>query len=376
VDSVLDQGSAFWVELDFAVCGDSTFSVLEEPIRSTLGPGLLGVRVLVADDSTINLEVARRILELEGARVWLARDGQEAVNHLLADPEGFDVVLMDVQMPVLDGHDATRRIRTGLGLTELPVIALTAGISIGEHERAAMAGMNDVVAKPFNPQALIRCIRKHAHANVGAGVPAALPNAFVPQPEDQSPTWPQIEGIDATDVQARLGGDVELFVALLARLLDDFGDLGDAMLSTGPAQMAMRLHNLKGSAGTLGALSIQHAAAKAEQACRDRQTATAATLVGEVSDALAFLRQAAEPVLLASRNEPDSNDAGSTESLEPEALAELRLQLRQFDPSAVARFKTLAPQLKRLLGPDTFSRLQRRIDNLEFSEAVSTLDGV
>ncbi|MBW8846281.1 MAG: response regulator [Burkholderiales bacterium] len=116
---------------------------------------LPGVRVLVADDSSINLEVAQRILEQEGAQVTLAQDGADAVARLRAEPEGFDAVLMDVQMPVLDGLAAARAIRTELGLAALPILALTAGALLSERQRALDAGMNGFVSKPFDPAGLV-----------------------------------------------------------------------------------------------------------------------------------------------------------------------------------------------------------------------------
>src|SRR4029077_860525 len=124
-------------------------------------PALLGVRVLVVDDSDINLDVTKRILELEGAQVWLASNGQQAFERLEAEPRAIDVVLMDVQMPVLDGHDATRRIRLELRLADLPIIALTAGALSSERQRAADAGMDYFIVKPFSAEALVRSILRH-----------------------------------------------------------------------------------------------------------------------------------------------------------------------------------------------------------------------
>jgi PAS domain S-box-containing protein len=391
VNSVPQQGSEFWVELDFTVCGDSAFTALKELVEPIAGPGLHGVRVLVADDSPINLEVARRILELEGAQVWLARNGLEAVDYLMAMPDAVDVVLMDVQMPLLDGHDATRRIRSGLGLVKLPVIALTAGIATGEHERAAAAGMNDVVAKPFDPPALVRCIRRHVQVDARLSEPAGdcVMPALAPAPgqatgpatlADDALAWPYIEGIEAADARRRLGGDVALFGALLERLLDDFTDLSDGVPATPADRLAARLHNLKGSAGTLGAQALQRLAAQAEAACRAPQDGQPSTSVRRVAQALRALRHAAGPVLQALRAEAAAAAAAeaapSAAPLDPQALDALRLQLRQFDLGAVAHFKALAPQLRGRLDGDTFASLRTQIDNLQFAEAVAALDGV
>ena len=367
VNSALQQGSEFWVELDFPLCGDSAFAALEASAELALGAGLSGVRVLVVDDSAINLEVARRILELEGAQVWLANNGQEAVDHLLACPQSVDVVLMDVQMPVLDGHDATRRIRSGLGLTKLPVIALTAGISTGEQGRAAATGMNDVVAKPFDPQTLVRCICKYVSVDAGAALPVIKPDRA---------DWPQIDGIDARDASTRLRGDVALFISMLRRLLLDFGDLAQvAVTSEALVALAARMHNLKGSAGTLGAKSLAQLAAQAERTCRAGTPEPATPLMRQVVAELEVLGRAARPILEAVQAS-EGKDEQPLGPLNTAALDALLAQLACFDLKALQSFKTLAAHLHQLMGADAFRALSQNIDNLEFSEAASALRAV
>ncbi len=371
VNSTPQVGSEFWVELEFPVCDEAAVAGLAQVTAPSNGPGLTGVRVLVADDSPINLEVARRILELEGAQVWLAGNGQQAVDHLLGDPHGVDVVLMDVQMPVLDGHDATRRIRSGLGLKDLPIIALTAGITTGEHERSRAAGMNDVVAKPFDPPALVRCIRKHVQPSEPVHEPAQAASV---QQVAAAPQWPQIEGIDARDARTRLGGDVALFRSLLRRLLEDFADLGNDRQGNDLAALAARLHNLKGSAGTLGAKAVQRLAGQAEQACRAGLPQELEALMPELAAALAGLRAASTAVLQAPVEEdPDQAAAGS---LDGPALAALLEQLRRFDMAAMDSFKALAPQLRPMLGPQAFATVRQQLDDLQFERAAAALQGI
>jgi CheY-like chemotaxis protein len=367
VASTPQLGSEFWVELEFAVCDAGAVRTLMQVAAPPTGPGLSGVRVLVTDDSPINLEVARRILELEGAQVWLASNGQEAVDYLLSAPNAIDVLLMDVQMPVLDGHDATRRIRSGLGLKDLPIIALTAGITTGEHERAQAAGMNDVVAKPFDPPALVRCIRNH--------VPTAGQAQTAPQPSAAAvPPWPQVEGIDARDVRARLGDDLGLFCSLLKRLLDDFEDIGQSPDLSAPAVLSGRLHNLKGSAGTLGAKAVERLAAQAEQACRAGDLQQQTQLVARLTAELAALRRASAAVLQAqAREEPEQAPPGD---LDGAALAALLEQLRRFDLAAMESFKALAPRLRTLLGEKGFNDARQQVDNLQFDLVAATLAGV
>ena len=120
---------------------------------------LVGLRVLVVDDSELNCEVAREILESEGARVSIAFDGQHALDWLRAHPTDVDVVLMDVQMPLMDGYETVRRLRGDLAMTALPVFALTAGAYRADEEAALEAGMNGFFAKPFDVDELVGALR-------------------------------------------------------------------------------------------------------------------------------------------------------------------------------------------------------------------------
>ena len=121
---------------------------------------LPGVRLLVVDDNEINREVAERILRQQGAEVVTCADGSEALATLKESPEKFDIVLMDVQMPNMDGNEAAARIRKDLGLTSLPIVALTAGALTNERDRSLNAGMDAFVSKPFEPPTLIRIVRR------------------------------------------------------------------------------------------------------------------------------------------------------------------------------------------------------------------------
>ena len=157
VTSQVGQGSTFWFEVPFqAATGQETRDdAIEVPEEAQpVGPQLTGLRVLAVDDSRLNLMVVERALKGEGAIVTLAADGQQALQILQAQPRGFDVVLMDIQMPVMDGLTATREIRKDPALAQLPVIALTAGVLPEERQAALDAGVNDFLAKPLDLQTM------------------------------------------------------------------------------------------------------------------------------------------------------------------------------------------------------------------------------
>ena len=336
---------------------------------------LEGVRVLVVDDSEINLEVASRLLEREGARVRTAGNGRIALDLLRAEPQGFDIVLMDVQMPEMDGHEATRRLRSELGLTQLPVLALTAGALGEERRRAEAAGMNDFLTKPLEPQRLIRAVRSAVERVRGQVLrlgAADRPEAVQPQ------GWPQIEGIDASDVARRLGDDVPLFLRMLARLLGETD--GPALtraedLDTAPLRQARaaQLHKLRGTASLLGARELQRCAGAAEQALIEGLDAGPA--LQATAQALAQLRAAAQAPLAEQRAAAASAPPGGAE---PIALAQSDLEglaalLRQQDMAALERFEQLSPALRQVLGDASFGRLSEAVQTLDFAAALALL---
>ena len=167
VTSTLGVGSTFWFELPFE-------RVAEEANPATLvteakGPRLQGLRLLVVDDSQLNRYLAERVLKREGAEVTLMQDGQQALDALRANPGGFDLVLMDIQMPVMDGLTATRAIREELKLEKLPVIALTAGVLDDERQNAFDAGINDFLPKPMNLDLMATLIARYCSSAATQG---------------------------------------------------------------------------------------------------------------------------------------------------------------------------------------------------------------
>ncbi|MCX7069291.1 MAG: transporter substrate-binding domain-containing protein [Methylococcales bacterium] len=146
--------------------------------KSLANQQLIGLNLLVVDDSEINRDVARQILTGEGATIEVAENGVDALNQLMARPDYFHVVLMDVQMPIMDGYTTTQQIRSLPELQHLPIIALTAGAFKSQRIAALEAGMNDFIAKPFEVNALVECVKRLAQRETPAkAVPQTLPLA-------------------------------------------------------------------------------------------------------------------------------------------------------------------------------------------------------
>jgi PAS domain S-box-containing protein len=374
LDSTPGVGSEFRVVLHVALASPEALAGLEDTPAAPLGRALLGVRILVVDDSDINRDVTKHILELEGARVWLASNGQEAFERLKAEPRAVDLVLMDVQMPLLDGHETTQRIRRELNLADLPIIALTAGALSSERERAVAAGMDDYIVKPFDAQALVRSILRHVKPASGRLAPQNGETAETRTPS-RAP-WIEIDGIDSTDVRVRLSDDDRLFRSMLKRLLDEFSALaipahaGDVAL----AVHARHMHKLRGSAGMLGAGEIQRIAGEAETACLAGEAGLASDLTTTLATMLHQLHESAAPAWTAAQAEFDELALAGGGELEPQRLRDLVDLLRQQDLSALDRFNAISPQLRRLLGKSSYELVRGRLDNLHFHDAADLLE--
>nr|WP_154373005.1 response regulator [Duganella guangzhouensis] len=333
------------------LAGDqATAGILSQLEHVPLQGRLHGMRVLLVEDNEINQEVAEYMLQHAGASVKVAANGQLAVELLAAAPERYDVVLMDIQMPVMNGYDATREIRRQ-GLLTLPIIAMTANVLEDDRRRAAEAGMNAHVAKPIDVEELITVLTRlvtirGAAREMVAPVPAkATPQA--PAAALMPPLSP-LPGIDVEAALARLGGNQEALINLLKRFERSQGGAVaevKSLLTGGQHELAAQvLHRLRGVAANLGAADVARLTAAAEAALRDQHADTLA-----MPAALSRLEQALELVTRTARNlaAPRSNIPTSNESPPDllQKLAELQSLLQNNNLKALEHFRALRPAL-------------------------------
>jgi CheY-like chemotaxis protein/HPt (histidine-containing phosphotransfer) domain-containing protein len=257
------------------------------------------VHVLVVDDSEVNREVVRGILEREGATVSACTTGQEALELLQQQPRTFHLVLMDVQMPVMDGHEATRQLRKQ-GLASLPVIALTAGALSGERQRALEAGMNDFLTKPLEPRLLIRTVRRYAER---ASRDLLHPQVAARRVSGIEPAWPQVAGIDSEKAAERFDHDVERFTSLLATFVREYEnwkwtEVPHVTQTQARREIANHAHKLCGAAGVMAAPEISALALRIDTALsRELEAPELATAFCELQSSLRALAQSARPLL-------------------------------------------------------------------------------
>jgi PAS domain S-box-containing protein len=268
VSSQPELGSTFTLRIHLPETDDHPSS----ESRNHFGAGrrLEGLRVLVAEDIELNREVLDDMLTFEGATCLMVTNGQEAVTTIADDPSRFDVVLMDIQMPIMDGREAARRIQ--VIAPALPIIALTAHALQEERELSRMAGMIDHVSKPIDPDDLIKVLL--AHTGLSA-VPQATPTcpAAVPAPGHSvppAPTFaaeavlPDIPELDLEVGLRFLGGDHRRYRRMLDKFVDQHAQGAEnirAALAAGKPEEARRLvHGLKSVAATLGAIPLSELA--------------------------------------------------------------------------------------------------------------------
>ena len=244
-------------------------------VPSPLGGRLKGMRLLVVEDNLINQQVARELLMAEGAQVQLTDNGLAAVSTLTQMAEGcaFDAILMDLQMPVMDGFKATRVIRQELGMQSIPFIAMTANAMASDREECIKAGMNEHVGKPFDLSYLVTVLLRAtgfnpATAQVGSDG-AALPEAPVPISATPDPQGPLI---DVDTALGHMDGLQDLYVDLATQFEQDLlGVVPEYRRALSAALLpdaARQMHTLKGTAATLGALPLSKLAAELEKLCK------------------------------------------------------------------------------------------------------------
>lgn len=357
----------------------SSFGPKEEKPVAARSQRLEGLRCLIVEDNRINQLVARRAVELEGASVELAGDGQMAVALLAARPKDFDVVLMDVQMPVMDGLEAARYIRETLALEQLPIIALTAGALSEERERCLAAGMNGFVAKPFNVDALVTQLTDY--------IPLPSAQESTPPSRAQAPASDASEAaaddagplLDTDGLLEKLGGDRVLVVSLYRQMLEQVAGFMEKLEACRMAQdtrgAASLTHMLKGMAGNLGAMRLYRLAAELEAQLRQPVPVQPSH---EKMQSLGMVLQSTRDLV---RGYVDggaqvSGDFLNNEKLSRMDIDKLRALLRRNSLDAGDLYELLRGRIQVLMPPPVVSALAAAMDRLDYATAASLLDGI
>ena len=343
-----------------------------QPVK--IGQRLAAVRLLLVEDNLNNQQIARELLEGEGASVAIANHGQEALDMLAVNAAEFDLVLMDLQMPVMDGLTATRQIRQTLGLQDLPIVAITANAMQSDRDACVAAGMNEHVGKPFDLQHLIAVVRRLLGKTESAAAPAVESQLSANITDTAA-----LAGIDLEQALQFMAGQQELYERLLPMFLETLMAMPEqlhTLLSHGDSQAASRLlHSLKGLAGQMGVTALALAAAKGEQQLAGTPSAEQASaavqqacqVIVKAESGLLALQQAfvAQSAEVVGANEPlAALDAAALVA----ALSALEHYLKTSDMQALACVNTLQGQFPAGVGA-RLKVLATAVHELDFAQA-------
>lgn len=330
---------------------------------------LRGLSILLVEDNPTNQQVARELLALEGAQIVLAENGRIAVDILRRQPD-FDVVLMDLQMPEMDGFTASRLIRQELSLTSLPIIAMTANAMPSDRQACLDAGMDDHVGKPFDLPDLAASILRACGRKPSVVVPRAADPAFEdPKPELSSP-----QGFDFGAALSRMGNRESLLVEQLTYFAEHHCNSLQAVYSAievGDRNMAARLlHGLRGAAATLGANALADSLLKAERLCGEEGDPGLA--IDEASDLLAEACKVFETFAWANRSDGGEMAAEPVDEQAMRVMAnELQQLLKQNNMRAVSVYRQI--KAKGMGRHPVMRDIESAMTELNFSTAAETL---
>ena len=335
-----------------------------------------GARLLVVEDNDINQQVARGILEGNGFVVEMAENGRLGVEAVAKT--AYDAVLMDIQMPEMDGYQASREIRKDSAFNDLPIIAMTANAMSGDREKAMDAGMNDHVAKPIDVGQLLHVLRKWVRPTAPLEAPATGTAADGANEPSGGTKFGELPGIDIQNGLGRFGGNTELFKDLLKKFAANQADVPVQIrqaLDKQDMETARRLaHTAKGVAGNVGALELFKTATDLDAALKvlDMDNTHALMPVFEtqlnrvIQGINALEEKEAGPDL---RSLSGDDIAGIVAPL----LAELKALLDEDDTQAADPVRQLKGMIPKGPGRRLLDQMAGQISGYEFDKAQETL---
>ncbi|WP_053161238.1 PAS domain-containing hybrid sensor histidine kinase/response regulator [Pseudomonas sp. P1.8] len=362
VQSVLGEGSNFWFEVRLNLAQSDVLEGLFEEEGLSDWRVAEGTRILLVEDNELNQQVAAELLQAVGCVVEIAANGSDALRRLVE--ERYDLVFMDMQMPVLDGLTATRRLRQLPGLSTLPVVAMTANARQCDHDACLAAGMTDFISKPFEPQMLYSVLQRlltETQDNQERTVPLASNSCDVGF---------NLDGVDMAAGLRRVLGKHSLYLELLQRYLIDQGPsiekLSAAMASGELAQAELLAHSCKGVSATIGADAVAQAADSLEQALQAKRPED------QLQVCLDVLTQPLTALLEQLRQRlPRETEASLTEVSWVELLQvsrDLDVLLADFDAQTVLYFSIHAGMLRSAFA-NRFPPLEAAVKRFDFERA-------
>ena len=346
------------------------------PMQTEAAEKLNGCSLLLVDDNEINQLVGQKILESAGLSVEVANNGKVAVEMFTQADASYAAILMDLQMPKMDGFEATRIIREEYKDHTVPIIAMTAHTMEEERQRCLDAGMNEHVAKPIDPErlfsVLLSCINVEQYSHV-----VKIPTAVIPQQEESLPN--SLPGFDLTEGLNRVVGNTELYKKLLFSFYRDNREKTQEIkqaVETNDFSTARHLaHTIKGVSGNISAKRLFAAARDLEFQLKRGSPENLSELLDqfslaleEVMDSLAYLSS-----LETTEIKAEQNDSPIDKDIISKVMKELTAQLSEFNMKAEESFQILKSNLSQHEFIEPMQKLDDAINNLEFDSAEEIL---
>jgi len=372
VKTKLDKGSSFSFCLNFKVKEefqnkDISLPINNTSIKNTETNTLNGAHILLVEDNKFNQEVASSLLKIHGMSSDIAENGEQAL--LCIEKNTYDCVLMDCQMPIMDGYSATEKIRERWG-DDLPIIAMTANVMAADIERTNQVGMNDYIAKPINVSVMIKTMAKW------------IVSSSEPKSEAESVDCLEKESVETKYINIDLGisllGDINLCYKLLARFKDDFSlsiiELSK-YLNEKNTKSAVRLsHTLRGASANIGSTLIPKLAAKIELYCNENKIEKAQNLIPEISDVFTATLNEIDQ-LLDLHNKETTKECNKNQSTEEAKGLTILLEdnLKNYDANSEATFTNLLNSMTTDEEKNSLGKIGSAIKNYDFEQALIEL---
>ncbi len=343
--------------------------------------GVKDAHILLVEDNEINQQIATELLTAAGAHVEIAVNGRVAVDKVKAGgvPSPYDVVLMDIQMPEMDGYEATKRIRADGRFDALPIIAMTAHAMMEERKRCHDAGMIDHITKPIDPQAMFETI---SHWCKPSAKEKLVETAPLPPVQNVELDIPNMQRVNVKDGLARVAGNRKLYLQLLRKFVSTNASAAStigAALERGDNKLAEHLaHTAKGVAGNIGAINVLIMAGELEHSIRNNEKPdhTAAILkhfADAIDEVIAEIQMALGSLTLdGSPSTAESYDLTATGV----KIVKLAGYLQNHDSESVYYFDSIERHLRGAVDKEALAHLKQCINCFAFKKATTALEAI
>jgi CheY-like chemotaxis protein/HPt (histidine-containing phosphotransfer) domain-containing protein len=342
----------------------STHKISQEPVLITPISG----HVLLAEDNKINQQVAQEILQQMGLKVSICENGQEVIQSL--ENINPDLILMDIQMPEMDGYEATEIIRNNPAFSQLPIIAMTANAMAGDIEKSRQTGMNDHISKPVDPQLLYQTLKQYLPESTEHKTEQTISSGSIKN-------WPdEVPGLNIKKGIQQVGGNENLYQKLIKDFLKNHENLTDSlkssMLNEDSKKAARLVHTIKGVSGNIGAYKLMDVVSSIDLKFKNREKvpqSIISLLDKTCNELFTSLHE-----LTDSANQEENKDIPSPLKIKTADLNQLKSAMEKGDATTLQLLQEHSPALSTEISKEDLNTIINFIEDYEFELALKHLD--